>query len=57
LRTAPPAGRLTAHQFSGERRQPIELSLGPAVFDRQIRALDITGLFQALAKDPQAPMS
>src|SRR6516165_2816753 len=35
--------------------QPIELSLGPAVFDRQILALDITGLLQALAKAPQAP--
>src|SRR5262249_36143171 len=48
-------GHLAAHQFGGERRQPIELSLGPAVFDRQILALDITGLLQALAKAPQAP--
>ena len=48
-------GHLAAHQFGGERRQPIELSLGPAVFDRQILALDLTGLLQALAKAPQAP--
>src|SRR5262249_59708555 len=32
-----------------------ELSLSPAVFDRQILALDITGLLQALAKAPKAP--
>src|SRR5262249_1458313 len=48
-------GHLAAHRFGGERRQPIELSLGPAVFDRQILALNITDLLQALAKGPQAP--
>ena len=59
---AGPAGRgdhgdLPANQFGRQRRQPIGLILGPAVFDRHVLALDIAGVLQALAKcaqsDPQ----
>ena len=42
-----------ANQFGRQRRQPIELSLGPAVFDRHVLALDIAALLQALAKYAQ----
>src|SRR4029450_7146298 len=38
------------NQFGRQRRQTIELSLCPAVFDRDILALDIACLLQALAK-------
>jgi hypothetical protein len=31
-------------------RQPVELVLGPAVFDRDVLAFDIAGVLQALAK-------
>src|SRR5262249_17474201 len=34
-------------------RQPIELILGPAVFDRYVLALDIAGVFEPLAKSAQ----
>ena len=46
-------GDLPANQFGRQRRQPIELILGPAVFDRHVLALDIAGLLQALAKCAQ----
>ena len=42
-----------ANQFGRQRRQPIELSLGPAVFDRHVLALDIAALLQGLAKYAQ----
>src|SRR4029450_5295116 len=38
------------NQFGRQRRQTIELSLCPAVFDRDILALDIACVLQALAK-------
>ena len=46
-------GDLPANQFGRQRRQSIELILGPAVFDRHVLALDIAGVFQALAKSAQ----
>jgi hypothetical protein len=39
-----------AHQFGRQRRQPIRLTLGPAVFDHGVLAFDMAGVFQALAK-------
>ena len=47
-------GDLSANQFGRQRRQPIDLILGPAVFDRHVLALDIAGLLQALAKSAQS---
>jgi len=41
---------LTAYQIGGQRRQSIILILPPAVFDRQILALDETGFTQTLAE-------
>ena len=46
-------GDLPADQFGRQRRQPIHLILGPAVFDRHVLALDIAGVFQALTKCAQ----
>ena len=46
-------GDLPANQFGRQRRQPIDLVLGPAVFDRHVLALDIAGVFEALAKCAQ----
>jgi len=45
---------LPPNQFRRQRRQPIELVLGPPVFDHDILALDVAGLLQALAKRAQA---
>jgi hypothetical protein len=42
-----------ANQFGRQRRQPIELSLGPAVFDRHVLALDVAALLQGLAEYAQ----
>src|SRR5262249_61904934 len=39
-----------ADQFSSQRRKPIELPIGPAVFDGHVLTLDIAGLLQALMK-------
>ena len=44
---------LPANQIGRQLRQSIELILGPAVHDRHVLALDIAGLFQALAKSAQ----
>ena len=44
---------LSANQFGRQRRQPIVLTLRPAVFDRNVLALDIAGLLQALSKSAQ----
>ena len=53
----PPIAAITATcrrtRFGRQRRQPIELILGPAVFDRYVLALDIAGVLQALAKCAQ----
>ena len=46
-------GDLPANQIGRQRRQSIELILGPAVYDRHVLALDIAGLLQALAKCAQ----
>jgi hypothetical protein len=43
-------GYLTSNEIGRERRQPIQSSLRPAVFDRDVLALDITGLVQATAE-------
>jgi len=47
-------GDPSASKFRCQRRQPIELTLPPAVFDRYGLALDIAGVFEALAKSAQA---
>jgi hypothetical protein len=44
---------LPANQLGRQRRQPVKLVLGPAVFNRHVLALDIAGVFQALAKCAQ----
>jgi hypothetical protein len=41
---------LTVDKFSCQRRQSIILTLGPAVFDRHIPALDEAGFAQTLAE-------
>ena len=46
-------GDLSANQFGRQQRQPIYLALGPAVVDRHVLALDIAGVFEALAECPQ----
>ena len=46
-------GNLSANQFRRECRQPIDLALRPAVFDRDVLALDVAGLLQALAECAQ----
>ena len=46
-------GDPSANQIGRQRRQPIDLILGPAVFDRDVLALDIAGFLQALAKCAQ----
>ena len=45
---------LPANQFGRQRRQPLHLVLSPAVFDRDVLALDVAGLLEALAERPQA---
>ena len=53
----PPVAAITATcrrtRFGRQRRQPIDLILGPAVFDRHVLALDIAGVLEALAKSAQ----
>ena len=46
-------GDLPANQIGRQRRQPIDLILGPAVFDRHVLALDKARFLQALAKSAQ----
>jgi hypothetical protein len=46
-------GDAPANQFVRQRWQPIVLTLGPAVFDRYVLALDEARLLQALAECPQ----
>src|SRR5262249_31867746 len=46
-------GDLSANQFSRQLRQPIDLILGPAVFNRHVLALDIAGVFETLVKSAQ----
>jgi hypothetical protein len=46
-------GHLSVNQFGCQRRQPIHLILGPAVFDRHVLALDIAGVLQATVKSAQ----
>jgi hypothetical protein len=41
---------VSAHQFSSQRRQPIELPIGPAVFDGDVSLFDIPGFAQAFAE-------
>ena len=43
-------GDLTANQFGRQRRQPIELVLRPAIFDRYVLALDVARVLQTLAE-------
>jgi hypothetical protein len=42
----------SADQVGRQRRQSIELILGPAVFDRDVLAFDIARFLEALAKPP-----
>jgi hypothetical protein len=46
-------GDLSANQFTRQLRQPVDLTLGPAEFDRHVLALSIAGVLQAQAKCPQ----
>src|SRR5262249_40033792 len=41
---------LTAHQFSSQRGQSIELILRPAIFDRDVLTFDVAGFVQASIK-------
>jgi hypothetical protein len=43
-------GDLTSNEISRERRQPIQSSLRPAIFDRDVLTLDVTGFVQATAE-------
>src|SRR5262249_2907580 len=45
-----------ADQVGRERRQPIILAVGPAVFHRYILVLDITDLFETLMKRGNIPL-
>ena len=42
-----------ANQIGRQRRQPVNLIVGPAVFDRDVLALDISGVFKSLAESAQ----
>src|SRR5262245_11484562 len=44
---------LSADQFEHQRWQSVVFALGPAVFNRNVLALDISGLLQALTKSSQ----
>ena len=49
-------GHLTANQIGRQRRQPIVLTFRPAVFDRDVLALDEAGFaFKALAETRHEP--
>ena len=50
-------GDAAANQFGRQRRQPIDLIVGPAVFDRHVLALDIAASLEALAKYAQTVRS
>jgi hypothetical protein len=39
-----------SNEISRERRQPIQSSLRPAIFDRDVLTLDVTGFVQATAE-------
>src|SRR6516162_5234556 len=41
---------LPVNQFGCQLRQPLELTLSPAIFDRHVLALDIAGVLEALAE-------
>ena len=43
-------GHLTMNQISHHRRQPISSTLRPAVFDRDVTAIDVTGFAQPFEK-------
>src|SRR5262245_56418786 len=43
-------GHLTSNEIGRERRQPIQLSLRPAIFDRDVLTLDVTDFVQATAE-------
>src|SRR5262249_43236636 len=45
---------LAADQIGGHGRQTVVLPLSPAIFDRYVAALDVTGLAQSLAKRAHA---
>ena len=47
-------GDLPSNQIGCQLRQPIEVTLGPAIYDRDVVALDIARLLQALVKCAQA---
>src|SRR5262249_202821 len=43
-------GYLAGNQLGRQLRQPVELTLSPAIFDRHVLALDIAGVLEALAE-------
>src|SRR5262249_2294251 len=48
-------GDVAADQFARQRRQPVQFVVSPAVFDREVLALDIAGVLEALAESAQPP--
>ena len=44
---------LPANQFPRQSREPLPLVLGPTEFDRDVLALDVAGLLEALAECSQ----
>ena len=48
-------GHLTTNQIGRHRRQPIILALRPAVFDRHVVAINVTGFAQPFEKGRQLP--
>jgi hypothetical protein len=42
-------GDLTADQISRQRRQPVIVTLGPAILDRHVLPLDVAGFLEAEA--------
>jgi hypothetical protein len=44
------AGHLTMNQIGDQRRQPITSALGPAELDRNVSALDVARILEALAE-------
>ena len=48
---------LAADQVSGQRWQSVVADLGPAVFDRDVLALEVAGFAQSLAERSEHPLS
>ena len=42
-------GHRVGHQLGGQSRQPVEATIGRAIFDRNVATFDIAGVLQALS--------